>query len=236
MKQKLNLKPESISLKVHQDYNIIADKFRETRKKITWIDLQPFLKIIKPKSAVLDVGCGTGRIYGKLKDKKIDYLGIDYVDRFLTQAKQDYPKAKFLSCDISQTKDWRKIKKKYDVILCVAVLHHFPTPQNQQFVLNQMKKRLKKDGFLILTVWNLWRKKFNRLHFKQLFWKIWQGFKFKWLLVPFKISDGKKTITQVNRFMYCFTNQELLNLMEKSGFKIIKKKKGNNLCFLAKKR
>jgi len=221
--------------KTKQDYNIIAAKFRETRKKMTWINLQPFLKQVKHKSSVLDVGCGTGRLYGRLKKKKIDYLGIDYVNTFLDQAKKDYPKAKFLYCDISKAKDWQNIKGKYDVILCIAVLHHFPISKSQEFVLKQMRKKLKKEGILILTVWNLWREKFRKLHFKEVFWKIFKGFKFKWLLVPFKISDGKKTIIQVNRFMYCFTSGELENLLKKSGFKIIRRKKGNNFCLLVKK-
>lgn len=226
---------DKILKKTQEDYNIIADKFRETRKKISWIDLQPFFKMVKPKSKVLDVGCGTGRLYDRLKDKKIDYLGIDYVNVFLDQARKDYPKAKFLEIDISKVKDWKKIKGKYDVILCVAVLHHFPTFKKQKFVLKEIRKRLKKDGILILTVWNLWREKFIKRHFKQVFWKIFKGFKFKWLLVPFKISDGKRTITQVNRFMYCFTNKELEDLLKKSGFKIIRRKKGNNFCFMVKK-
>ncbi len=221
--------------KTQQDYIIIARKFRETRKKIHWVDLQPFLKLVKSKDKVLDVGCGTGRLYSRLQKKNIDYLGIDYVQPFLDEAKKDYPRAKFLWLDISRAKDWQKIKTKYDVILCVAVLHHFPTRQGQAFVLEQMRKRLKKDGVLILTVWNLWRKRFIKLHLKQLFWKLFKGFKYKWLLVPFKISDGRKTISQVKRFLYAFTQKELKQRLEQTGYKIISKKIDRNLCFACKK-
>jgi len=223
--------------KTRDDYNIISQKFTETRKKNLWIDLRPFLKLVKAKDRALDLGCGSGRLYRILRNKKIDYLGLDFSKGLLKMAKKDFPKIKdkFKLFDLTKERDWQKINKKYDVVLCIAVFHHLPEKKQHELALKQIRKALKKDGILILTVWNLYRKKFHKMHLKQIFWKIFKGFKFKWLLVPFKISDGKKVVLKIDRFMYGFTKQELESLITESGFKILKRKSGNNLCFAAKK-
>jgi len=225
---------DGILNKTQKDYNTISRDFSQKRSYL-WPEIKYFLKYVKSGAKVLDVGCGNARLYPYLKNKKASYLGIDFSQELLKIARCKYPQARFLKVDISQVKDWQKAKGQYDVIFCTAVLHHFPTLKPHLFVLKQMNKRLKKEGFLIFTVWNLWQKKFLPLHLKQIFWKISKGFKFRWLLVPYRVSDGKKTIIQANRFMYAFSSKELVWLLQKAGFEIIEAKTGQNLCFGAKK-
>jgi len=225
---------DKILRKTLKDYNTIARDFSQKRSYL-WSEIKYFLKYVKTGDKVLDVGCGNGRLFSDLKNKKVSYLGIDFSEELLKIGKKKHPKAEFLKVDISRPEDWQKVKGLYDVIFCIAVLHHFPTFKLQLFVLEQMNKRLKKGGILIFTVWNLWEEKFLGLHLKQIFWKITKGFKFKWLLVPYRVSDGKKTIIQANRFMYAFSSKELVRLLQKAGFEIIEAKTGQNLCFGAKK-
>ena len=223
---------DKILKKTQEDYSIIASHFSEKRRFI-WGDLKTFLKLIKPGDRVLDAGCGNGRLYRQVKAKKIDYLGIDFSKELLKIAKKQNPKAKFKNGDLADEKTWQGLKN-YDICFCLAVLHHFPTLGDQLNVLEHICKVLKPNGLLVISVWNLWQKRFWKLHLEQVFWKIFKGFKFKWLLVPYKVADGRKIITQVNRFMYCFTNKELENLLKKSGFKIFRRKIGNNFCFAVK--
>ncbi len=75
----------------------------------------------------------------------------------------------------------------------------------------------------------MWQKKFWKMHFNQLGFKIRQGFKLKWLEVPYHVSDGKKNIKTVNRFFYGFTSNELEKLCLNNGFEIIDKKYQNQV-------
>lgn len=224
---------DKILKKTQEDYSIIASHFSEKRRFV-WGDLKPFLKSIKHGDKVLDAGCGNGRLYQALENKKIEYLGIDFSKNLLRIAKKFNPGVEFRQGDISKKKTWSDLKD-YDVICCIAVLHHFPTKKEQLKVLEYIFQALKPNGLLIITVWNLWQKRFWGLHLKQIFWKIIKGFKFKWLLVPYKMTDKGKVVKVVNRFCYAFTTKEFEKIVKKAGFSIVKKKYGRNLCLVGKK-
>ena len=215
--------------KTQQDYNIIAEHFSQKRRFI-WRDLRPFLNLVKPVNKVLDIGCGNGRLYGELKNKKINYLGLDFSQKLLTIAKKQYPQGKFKAGDLTQPKTWQKIKN-FDICFCIAVLHVLPTPELQLKVLRFIHRSLKKDGLLVLSVWNLWQKRFWKMHCQQLLWKIKQGCQLRWLQVPYKITQGPT----VNRFYYAFLPWELKNLVKKAGFRIEKTTIGRNLYLVARK-
>jgi len=219
--------------KTRRDYNIIAEHFSEKRGRL-WPDLKPFLKYVQPGDKVLDAGCGNGRLYGELKNKKAAYLGIDFSQKLLEIARKKHSQADFRQGDLIKRETWQGLEG-FDICFCLALLHHLPTRFLQLKTLKFIQQSLKKDGLLVLSVWNLWQKKFWKLHLKQLFWKISQGFKLKWLLVPYRVSDGQKTIKEVNRFCYAFCPEEIRKLVQEAGFKVKEKKSGRNLCLIAQK-
>lgn len=225
---------DKILRKTQKDYNIIASHFSEKRRYI-WQDIKPFLKYIKPGKKLLDAGCGNGRLYKELKSKKVNYLGIDFSQELLKIAKKENPRASFKYGDISQAKTWGKYKD-FDVICSIAVFHNLYNKALQLKTLGHIKKSLKPGGIFIITAWNMWQKQFLSAQIKQIGWKIRKGFKFRWFIYPYKISDGRKIIKQVDRFFYCYTPCQLSNLLKKSGFEIIEKKIGRNLCFACKKK
>ena len=199
--------------KTQQDYNLIAEHFSRTRQFI-WPDLKPFLKLVKPGDRVLDAGCGNGRLYNELKNKKIDYLGLDFSQELLAIAQQQHPQAKFKLGDLTEAKTWSGIKN-FDFCFCIAVLHHLPTTELQLKMLKFIYHALKKDSQLVLAVWNLWR----------------PGLKEPRLEIPYQASPD----LIVNRFYYAFTLGELKNLVKKAGFKVSRASIGRNLYILAKK-
>lgn len=226
-----------IFTKVKQDYNRIAAHFSQKRSYL-WEEIEPYLEYVKKGDRILDAGCGNGRLYQALDEKrngnyKLNYLGIDFSKELIKIARQKYPQAEFKQADLNKSETFNNLNN-FDLVFCLAVLHHFPTPESQLKLLKNLNKTLKINGKLILTVWNLWQKKYQRLHFDQLIWKIKKR-NIKWLKVPYKISDGRTAEVKAERFCYCFTKKELADLTKKAGFNIIKQTQGKNLCLAAKK-
>jgi len=237
---------DSIIKKTQSDYNIIASHFGRTRKVI-WEDLKPFLIKVKKREKVLDLGCGNGRIFSALKKKSVGYVGVDFSESLIAQARKRFPKVKFILADLTKNGIWQELEKeKFDKVFLIAVLHHFPTSFLQKKLLRRINRALKKEGMLFLTVWNLYQIKFWKKHLEQLPKKVVSGFKFKWLWVPYRLQDGRGTTKGVNRFCYGFGKKELEKLLKEQGFKVKKiyysqkgKKKswllGSNLCVEARK-
>ena len=109
--------------KTQQDYNTIAKHFSEKRKCL-WQDIKPFLKYIKLGDKVLDAGCGNARLYRELKNKKIDYLGIDFSRELLKIAKKENSQADFKYGDITKADAWQGLKN-FDIIPCSSSGYFF---------------------------------------------------------------------------------------------------------------
>lgn len=146
----------------------------------------------------MDAGCGNGRLADFLKDEPIKYTGIDNSKELLKIAKKKYPKLTFRHGDILKLPF---PKAYFDSVWCIAVLHHLPAKSLQLKALKEMKRVLKKNGVLLLTVWNLWQKKYRKYINK----------KTRHAFIPW--GPEKK----VKRFYYAFTKEELCKLICQAG-------------------
>ncbi len=149
--------------KTRQDYNAIAESFSSTRRFV-WRGLEPLYNYALPREKVLDLGCGNGRLLQIFKEIDIDYIGVDSSEKLIEIAKKLYPNAKFQVADALHPPF---PTNHFDKIYNIAVLHHIPSNQLRLEFLNEVKRVLKPDGLLILTVWDLWR-----------WWKLGPIFKF----------------------------------------------------------
>lgn len=153
---------------VQQMYDEIGAHFSRTRQKTygssssNWPVTDKYLEKLKPGQSVLDIGCGNGKLVSGLP-KGVEYLGTDFSKTLLSEAIKLYPDNKFVFGNVVESSHWKGLGK-YDAIFCVAVLHHIPERDQQVYVLKEMKKHLKKDGFAYVTVWNLWQEKFLQFH------------------------------------------------------------------------
>lgn len=206
------MKSVRILQKVKQDYTAIAEEFNFTRDR-QWPEFSVFLEYLKKTNAkmasdispkVLDVGCGNGRLAAFLKNELIHYIGLDNNKKLLSIAKKNNPKATFRYGDIL------KLPfpiHSFDTIWCIAVLHHIPTKKLQLKALREMRRVLKKGGFLILMVWNLWQKKYKKYIDAKTHGAL--------------ISWGKEK--KVKRFYYTFRYKELADLLKRAEFSTLKK-------------
>ncbi|MFZ2199311.1 MAG: class I SAM-dependent methyltransferase [Microgenomates group bacterium] len=170
---------------VQQMYDEIGTHFSRTRQKTygngrssNWPVTDQYLSKLKPGQSVLDVGCGNGKLITGLPSD-VEYIGTDFSKTLLGEAKQLYPKNRFIYGDVVDDAHWSDLGQ-YDAIFCVAVLHHIPEKKQQLYVLKQAKKHLKKGGWLYLTVWNLWQEKFLQYqiedHFEVPYNKEWKRY------------------------------------------------------------
>jgi len=202
-----------------RDYNLISHQFSSTRttRNFIWKDLEPLLNYAKPGDKVLDACCGNGRLYGVLKEKNIDYSGIDNSEELIKIAREKFPEAHFELADIL------KIPfpdNHFDKVYCIAALHHIPSEEFRLQAMQELKRVLKPSGLLVLTVWNLWQR---RTHwgkvFKNVILKAIGKTKLdpKDILTPWKNQNGQ---VLAKRYTHAFTKTELKNLAKKAGFKI----------------
>ena len=130
-------------------------------------------------------------------------------------AKNKNPKARFIYGDILKLPF---PAKSFDTIWCIAILHHLPTEKLREKALVEMKRVLKKNGVLMITVWNLLA---QEKYAKYINPANRDGF------IPW--GQAKTT----HRYYHAFTPRELADLIKKTGLKIHKKLANNrNIAFI----
>jgi len=206
--------------KIKKDYEEIAEHFSETRVKL-WKDIIFLADFVKDGDKILDLGSGNGRLFELFKDRRIDYIGIDLSKKLIEIARdkyKNYTNVKFFIGDALKTEF---DNNSFDFIYAIALLHQIPSKTYRIKFLNEAKRILKREGFLILTVWNLWQKKYIKYVIKTFFLKTKipgsTKLDFKDTFIPWKKRNG----TIINRYYHAFTIKELRKLVKVAGFKII---------------
>jgi len=224
---------EYLLKKTKEDYSLIAETFSQTRYSL-WPELIFFGKYVQEGERILDLGCGNGRLFELFKNKNVEYIGVDNVEKLIEIARKKYPEAKFL---VGEALNLPFPDNYFAKVFSVAVLHHIPSEEFRLQFLKEIRRVLKPEGLLILTVWNFWRRAGSlKLLTKFTIFKIFgkSELDFKDIFVPWQ-----KTI---NRYLHCFTKKELENLIKRAGFRIKEtgifkrgEKKNYNIYLIAEK-
>mgnify|MGYP001336657117 CR=1 FL=1 len=208
---------EYLLIEGRKDYDSIAKEFSDSRAFL-WEELVPLARHIESGDKVLDLGCGNGRLFGLLREKNINYFGIDSSEELIKIAKEKYPEESH-KFSTAEALNLSFPENYFNKIYCIAVLHHIPSEKFRLKFLEEAKRVLKPKGILVLTVWNLWSKK-ETLWFllKYTILRFFGKSKLdpKDILYPWKGSQGKKT----ERYFHCFDKKELEKLIKKTGFYI----------------
>ncbi len=105
-------------------------------------------KFIKPKSKILDVGCGTGTLLNLLLKNGYKCYGVDISEKNILQLKQKFPEINFVQGSIT------KIpfpESYFDCIFVTEILEHL-LEEDLVSGLKENKRVLKPQGKLIITV------------------------------------------------------------------------------------
>jgi len=217
----MDKKTEQNLLKIVKlNYQTVAEEFNLTRKKEIWPEIANLVESIKDGERILDVGCGNGRLAGALKDKNVAYLGIDQSSNLIDLAKFNYPQCHFEVGDIldlGQSKE-----HSFNQVFCLAVFHHLPSFKLQVKALKQLKNKVKNDGRIVISVWNLW----GYRKYRYLIWKFW----FLRILKKHQMSFGDVLFSWKNnqrqivsqRYYHAFNRRQLRRLAKEADLKIVR--------------
>lgn len=204
-------------------YDTIAEEFDITRSKnVKEFDL--FASYVKPGCQIADIGCGNGRLLWFLKSlsskgpaPKYHYLGIDNNETLLNIAKKNFPDEIFMHGSLTKIPVENGL---IDAIFCIRAFHHLPSKKMRMQSLTEMHRILKNNGTLIITVWNLWQKKYLKYIFHAFLRSIFSfgGYAVNDTFIPW----GKKA----KRYYHAFTPMELTKLVSAAGFEI------EEVCFI----
>lgn len=114
----------------------------------------PFILSLAKKlgGAVLELGCGTGRVTIPLAENGVDIVGLDVVPGMveLARAKADgLPTIEWVVADVRAFQLGRKFSLIFE---SGSVFHHMLTRPDQEAYLARVREHLKEDGRLVLSL------------------------------------------------------------------------------------
>jgi tRNA (uracil-5-)-methyltransferase TRM9 len=209
--------PRKIINKVRKDYNLIAREWDLSRSRPSQLKIK-LISFAAAGSEVLDIGCGNGVLFPFFSEKSAFYSGVDIAENLIDIARERYAaeieggRAKFITAEATELpfKD-----SAFDFVVSFAVLHHIPSDLLRRKFFDEIRRVLRPDGKVKITVWNL----FNG----------WAKDRFDIGLQLARQKSGDVTIPWkgtrgviVNRYVHQFSFDELYALAEASGFFDIK--------------
>jgi SAM-dependent methyltransferase len=205
--------PQKIVKKVKDDYNLIAREWDQSRSRPSQIKLN-LIGDLPTGATVLDIGCGNGLMLPFLLKKEAYYVGVDIAENLIDIAEERYMGAiesgrvRFV---IGEATELPVRDEEFDFIISFAVLHHLPSPLLHKKFFEEIRRVLRPNGRVKITVWNLFNEwASGRFDIgSQLEGKISGD-----VTVPWKGTRG----AIVNRFVHQFSEEELRALAEGAGF------------------
>ncbi len=139
-------------------YERFAASFSGTRfgSQPGWDRIIPYFP---PRCAVLDLGCGNGRL-ARFLDERLEqarYVGVDASEGLLAIARAQTAglqrvRAEFFPMDLSQ-EGWHRRLGRFDVVTALAVLHHIPGYHARVQFVREAARCMHPEGALILSTW-----------------------------------------------------------------------------------
>lgn len=189
-----NARQQAINLYGNTLWEAFLSKFKFWEEPYEAVD-----KILSSQGIITDMGCGEGLLsnYLALSSPQRKILGYELAPERLERAKKGVKNASFKVGNIVDLE-----YPKADAVILFHVLHHLPSKDAQEKVINKAKESLKRDGELIIV----------EVHVKPTvkYFAAWFADHF---LVPWVFE--KRFYTKA----YFRKEEEWVNLLKNMGFK-----------------
>jgi ubiquinone/menaquinone biosynthesis C-methylase UbiE len=168
------------------------------------VEVETFLE--NKTGNILDLGCGSGRCFIKNNHQKL--YAVDFSKEMLKFARRTARKKKIKIKLIEVESHNLPFKDNFfDGIICISLLHCIPNEKSRVRTIKEIYRVLKPEAEAMISVW-------KKVKSKTTEWK----------------KDGKK----YNRRHYFYKERELLEILKKSGFKILNKAVKNSKSLIGK--
>ncbi len=195
------------------NYDLIAKAWDQTRKNV-WPEMNDFKFFLKPGDAILDAGCGNGRLVQALEGFGVKYLGIDNSSELIALAKSKFGNYDFLVGDFLKTD---LADASFDAIFCLAAFHHIPSIEKRNQAISEFKRLLKPGGYLLMLNWHYSSPGFIKLFLKYTLSKILgkSELDFGDIFVSWKKNE-------ISRYVHLFTKRSIEKILKNNNFKVEK--------------
>jgi SAM-dependent methyltransferase len=126
-------------------YSPFAKKFSDSRYH-KWKCVKDFLSTVGKDEVILELGSGNGKNLLGLENKCI---GIDNCKELVEISRGRGINT--IEADIMEY----ETDEKFDVVMCIAVIHHFETIEKRTKLLEKIKRFMKPGGKGMITAWNI---------------------------------------------------------------------------------
>jgi SAM-dependent methyltransferase len=129
---------------VKQIYQYIASEFNVTRAyKWSWIT--NFINSLPKNSLIYDIGCGSGR---NMDYSDYRFIGFDNCESFIELCRNKGLKAYY-----SEITDIKIRDNSACALICIATFHHLSSHDNRIKALKELKRLVKPNGKIMLSVY-----------------------------------------------------------------------------------
>jgi len=134
--------------KVQSLYDSIADDYAKSIASKRWVEEYiKFVKLLRPESKILDIGCAAGRDSAVMRREGFRVIGVDFSVKLLQIARKEYPQIDFRLVDM---RFLPFEKETFDAIYANAVFHHLKK-EDMETTLQEWNRVLKNGGILYLA-------------------------------------------------------------------------------------
>jgi trans-aconitate methyltransferase len=119
----------------------------DDRHSFVWKKAADLIDLLHPQPGerILDLGCGTGHLTAQIAERGADVIGLDASASMIAQARQNYPKLKFVLADARTF----ELGTGFDAVFSNAALHWIPEPAP---VIASVARALKPGGRFVLEM------------------------------------------------------------------------------------
>jgi ubiquinone/menaquinone biosynthesis C-methylase UbiE len=226
---------EKILSETERGYNLMAEKFSETRK-FFWRGLEFIGDYTKNGDRILDYGCGNGRLLELINNKNVEYIGVDVSQKLIDIAKSKYASDNLNFLKISSSQTSLPFKDNFfNTVYSIAVFHHLPSEELRNKTANELYRVTQPGGYIVVTVWNLWQWSYIKNILKNWLNKLLGKSRLDWndCYINFKNNQGEV----FSRYHHAFTINEIQNIFSTAGFTIEKCEiiNGKNIILIGRK-